>query len=641
VGVAPAGKVLYPGGPPAESVVDGAPLNPNYTQFVLVESDEWGAESGTMFALAEALEQPSFLARVRAAEAKASADASAPEGDATAGPPPRGIRPLMKRARKPEPAAPSIAADQEGQTAPDQGGPAQKADAQPAAQVESTPSPPVMTILTGGNVKGIAKDEVLRSVRKGWPILVLEGTGGLADEIAKLWLLRQQERQQGQRDDEQRAALEAAEAAIEKDPALAEIVEEGRIHLFGADSEVRELQPTIARLLPVWANNQTLAQAWTRFAVYDQRAKDYRKTFERLRRWILLLGVLGTFFVLTRAWLTMLATQTELPGGHLIVNAVFGAISSGLRSWLGIGGQGTSTVFSWIDSGLSFLVLLIPIGTTILITAANQFTPGGKWTLLRASAEAVKREIYTYRVGTAQYGEEEIGLKNTTPQAELAAQLENVSAGLMRTEMNRGSLGRFQFLRKVTTTDEEQEELDKKLRTLTIPPQMDLAVGTDDGLSPMTPDQYVTVRLGDQINFYDGRTARLERQFKRFQWWVFVVGGVGTFLAAVGLDLWIALTTAISSAVATYLEYTQTENTLMRYNQARTDLRNVQDWWNALSPTEQRSAENIRRLVTVTEQLLGMETGGWVQQMQDTLAELREQSEEPAPQGVQPEASGE
>jgi SLOG in TRPM, prokaryote len=55
LGIAPAGKVTYPGSPKDANIGDGAPLEPNHSHFVLVESDEWGDETGTMFKLAEAL----------------------------------------------------------------------------------------------------------------------------------------------------------------------------------------------------------------------------------------------------------------------------------------------------------------------------------------------------------------------------------------------------------------------------------------------------------------------------------------------------------------------------------------------------------------------------------------------------------
>jgi hypothetical protein len=100
LGVAPAGKVTYPGGPAEGSIDDGAPLDPNHSHFVLVESDEWGGETETMYELAQELNKEM----------------------------------------------------------------------------------PVLTILVNGGE--VAKYEVLQSVSHGWAIIVIEGTGRLADEIA-------------------------------------------------------------------------------------------------------------------------------------------------------------------------------------------------------------------------------------------------------------------------------------------------------------------------------------------------------------------------------------------------------------------------------------------------------------------------
>jgi len=55
LGIAPAGKVTYPGSPSDASNGDRALLEPNHSHFVLVDSDEWGDETGTMFKLARAL----------------------------------------------------------------------------------------------------------------------------------------------------------------------------------------------------------------------------------------------------------------------------------------------------------------------------------------------------------------------------------------------------------------------------------------------------------------------------------------------------------------------------------------------------------------------------------------------------------
>jgi SMODS and SLOG-associating 2TM effector domain 1 len=126
-------------------------------------------------------------------------------------------------------------------------------------------------------------------------------------------------------------------------------------------------------------------------------------------------------------------------------------------------------------------------------------------------------------------------------------------ATLMQTDMNLAALDEF---------------------TGPIPPQGAAAQG-DDGMSPLTPRRYITVRVDDQLDFYRSKVRQLDRTLRRLRWAILAFGGLGTFLAAVGLELWIALTTALVGAFTTYLEAEQVENSLMLYNQAATDLSTI------------------------------------------------------------------
>ena len=54
----------------------------------------------------------------------------------------------------------------------------------------------------------------------------------------------------------------------------------------------------------------------------------------------------------------------------------------------------------------------------------------------------------------------------------------------------------------------------------------------------------------------------LDTLLERLQWGILGVGGLGTLLAAIGFDLWVALTTAVAAALATYLSYRGVDSTL-------------------------------------------------------------------------------
>jgi hypothetical protein len=190
-----------------------------------------------------------------------------------------------------------------------------------------------------------------------------------------------------------------------------------------------------------------------------------------------------------------------------------------------------------------------------------------------------------------------------THEAWLDQQVETVSRRLMRTDVNEAALHPYTGL---------------------IPPKMDGAAADDDGISKLSPERYITIRLGDQIKFFQLRTNQLEKRLRRFQVWILVYGGMGAFLAAVGAVLWIPIAVTVAAGLTAYLEYQQVEQTLKHYNQVATDLANVQSWWMALPDDEQKDRKKVNNLVDFTEKILASESTGWVQQMQNALANLRE-----------------
>jgi len=141
LGIAPEGRIADPAISGAPALSDGAPLEPNHSHFVLVESNEWGGETGKMLELARAF------------------------------------------------------------------------------------STPTVSILVNGGA--IAADEALQSVRNGWPLLVVEGSGRFADEVS--------------------VAIRNCQAA--KSTELSEIVRSGRVALFNVDDPAEKLRDELRRML--------------------------------------------------------------------------------------------------------------------------------------------------------------------------------------------------------------------------------------------------------------------------------------------------------------------------------------------------------------------------------------------------------
>lgn len=480
IGVAPAGKIHLPGSEQTE----GTLLEPNHSHFVLVEGNDWGAETPVLFDLVQCLtnERKTVLA--------------AREAD-------------------------------------------QQAEKAGAGKI------PVVAVLSGGGA--VSRKEVLRTIRQNIPLLVVEGSGGFADEIAATWKQK--------------------EEPI-ADPDMAEIIADGELHFHHLNDSVKGIERLIIRELGI---DKVLLQAWETFASYDLNANLQQKHFHQLQMAIILLGIVGTALVVIQQVFAPRTATGELQKV---------SFTPGMIPW-------------WF---VYYLLILLPILLTVFITATNRFKQGNKWLLLRAGAESIKREIYSYRVC------DNAGRHDAEQQ--LAKKVEDITRRTMQTEVNLSALKPYN-------------------KAKGFPPYMYASKGGDDGFSPLSPERYVEVRLGDQLNYYARKTLVLEKQLKWLYWCTFVIGGTGAFLAAVGQQVWIALTTSLVAALGTYLGYRQTENTLIKYNQTATDLANIRAWWNALTAEEQASKTNIASLVKHTEQVLQTELNGWIQQMQNALAELR------------------
>jgi hypothetical protein len=409
---------------------------------------------------------------------------------------------------------------------------------------------PAVGLVVGGGP--VSRDEVLRAVRQNLSLIIVEGSGDLADEIAAAWKQR---------------------PALPDDPVMAEIIADGSIHLHVLSNSVKSIERLITREL---GGESVLTQAWEVFADYDSNANLQRRRHNLLQITILLVGVVGTALAISQQ--------------------VFGPKDAA-------GELAPSSQVAWLS--IRQLLIIIPILLTVLVTAANRFKQRNKWLLLRSGAESIKREIYRYRARATYYAEDP---NKPSPEQELSKRVEDITRRTMRTEVNTSALAPYN-------------------KHQGFPPHLYAEQGGDDGFTYLTPDRYLEVRLGDNLNYFHKAAVRLERELKVLYWLTFVVGGVGTYLAATGRQVWIAVTTAIAAAGGTYLGYRQTESTLTKYNQSSTDLANVKGWWLALSAEEQSQQENIDSLVEHTEQVLEAELSGWVQQMQNALAELRRRDE--------------
>jgi hypothetical protein len=325
--------------------------------------------------------------------------------------------------------------------------------------------------------------------------------------------------------------------------------------------------------------NVTLEEAWTRFGKYDLNAVKARKRFVRQRKLILGLTVAAT----------TLAVAYSVTERHLKAeNFPFSA-------WVSY--ENALHIFH-------AFVVIAPIALSILIAGSIRFNQGISWIMLRTSAEAIKKEIFCYRMRVADYSDE--NTKKVSRDMILARKLKMISKRLMETQVNQIGLEHYKGV---------------------LPP----AFGTDkqdDGFSDLNSEDYIRWRVENQFNYYQKKAFLLGKELQQFQWLVFILGGLGTLLAAFGFDVWIAVSSAFAAAFTGFLEFKRVETNVIACNLSAADLYDIRIWWHALSPTARTQQANIETLVSSTEAVLQTENAGWLQEMREALAEIYREKKE-------------
>ena len=330
-------------------------------------------------------------------------------------------------------------------------------------------------------------------------------------------------------------------------------------------------------------NRSLLEDAWRLFCVYDRTAIVTQKRFLNFRIAILVVSVVSTMLVVVRA-----------------------AWDKQLIALIGLDKPEFSQILMILGNGFYGLVIIAPIAVSILLAASIKLDRGMNWIVLRASAEVLKKEIYCYRT---------LGF-NVQKESDmrLAESIQVVSDRLMKTQVNRSGLA-----------------LDRGLeigsRDLLGAIQKNVSSKDKNPYSMLTVEQYLEYRLIDQLSWYRRKTVKLDRQWQFLQWSIYLWGGLGTFLAATRAEIWIAITNAIATALASFLDFKQLDTTLMCYNQAACNLENLLCWWHALTDEARNERLNIEKLVLNTEKVIQSETSSWVEEMREALSELYKDNE--------------
>ena len=319
---------------------------------------------------------------------------------------------------------------------------------------------------------------------------------------------------------------------------------------------------------PLELNEILLADILRTFTIYDRSATNAQKRFIFLRLLILRLSVIVTLLAVL---------QSEFKNYHDGFD-----LTSALRQYFPY----LPNVRQFMSDFLGILVILAPISVSILLAGTIKFGRGVNWILLRASAEVIKQEIYRYRTQVGNYSDPKLRDLN------FAHEIQAINERLMKTQVNQSGLfwnepkvnKRQSWFKK--RIDELKERIDefwsKFLPKQWQKKQDNQSVVSDVKTNPyssLTAKEYINERLIEQLKWYRDKTLDLDKKWQLWQWWIYLLGGVGTFLAAMKLDVWIAVTNAIAASILSFLEFRRLDSTLIGYNQTATNLENILWWW--------------------------------------------------------------
>ena len=131
----------------------------------------------------------------------------------------------------------------------------------------------------------------------------------------------------------------------------------------------------------------------------------------------------------------------------------------------------------------------------------------------------------------------------------------------------------------------------------------------EDGLTSMTADHYIALRLLPMLAEYSSKSPPISRDVSVVAITVVLLSVISSGLAAFEQSIWIPVVLAFSAAVSSWANHQNKEGKLAGINGAVHQMHQLLVWWNSLTMIEKRVIQNKEHLVLSTENIvLGAKT---------------------------------
>ena len=305
-----------------------------------------------------------------------------------------------------------------------------------------------------------------------------------------------------------------------------------------------------------------LEVAWRKFAQYDDASVKRTASFTRLRRSILIFGVLATL-------LSILVTiyPDEFPR---------------LGSFV-----------------LKILLVTSPIIASVLAAIGNEYYSTGDWLVARAGAEEILKEIYIFRTI----------LRDSPKRREwLEKRLARIQRSVYR-GMN-GELVMETFKGTLPPAPRFNPG----------------APNCDDGYTDLSGDEYFKYRLENELRWHEKKIIGKQRERFRMQALIYVTGALGAIIGAIAtfdnatssIAIWVALTASLTGAFSVWQQLKNLELVVKNYSKVIIELGIISDHWKNLE-AEERTQTEVNRMVRATEDMLWSRNVEYIKSMQEAL----------------------
>ena len=312
-----------------------------------------------------------------------------------------------------------------------------------------------------------------------------------------------------------------------------------------------------------------LISAWRRFLDYDRVSTAQKRSYLRIREWVILLYFL----------------------------AASGAVITAIL-------QASGGANEFVLSLLRILLVIMPLVSIGLNNYASQFANSTAWIEYRVGAETIREKIYLYRLRAGEFA------VLPSLQDRQRKLLEVVNEADRRIDRANATLPYMQPLEAEKLPGQSVPE---RVRLKTDTPYTAPGEPYDDGFSPLTVADYLYLRIRNQIDWYTQRIEGDYNAVKLARLFALVIAGTGSVIAALGngLEGLVAVTTAAGVALTMKSDSRMYGATYATYHLTASRLRNELNQWEILTPEQQQDEEIAAQIVTRMEKILAEERETW------------------------------